>query len=496
VRLTKPSTVAPDDSAPPDTSAPVAPPLLGSSWSSITGGPPKQYIPPLKNPPNPVLDSSAGPAAQQRIWDAAKAGFEASRPDILPETGPLSRPELEKYPANRAFNLPALDLVRNALGLLGGAYGGAQQVVKENFDELRPATDLVGRLDPTGTGFGKVSGASPLSNAVVTAPDAFAGSPRTFADITETAPFVPPDPRTPVVIGVRNAAAAIDRGRIGYQNLHQSNLVFDPEFVDGAISGIVPEDPQALARAKLAGPSAVTDAQLNLQSFKGQPLSIQQYQGLMQGLSDAIETETKGGMTPAGKKLLEMRRQLKDRFETATPADVSSGNPNDIDTLLDANKSTFQGFKMQDMENMWNKAKMTENPTASMKTQVKNFVNDEADMRGWSPEEKAALERAGERGAWGTIYYGLGTGLGKAAGMGVGAYFGGTKGGPLGMLGGMWGGNVAGNLASQPFRAAANRIGLGRLQDALDVLGQSVPRRPLPLPEPEPPPAAQPNLPF
>ena len=492
-QLTKPSTVAPDTTQTDTGAQPASPPaLLSTSFSSITGGPPKQYVP----PPNPVLDGPAGIAAQGRIWDAAKAGFEASRPDILPDTGPLSRPALEQYPANRAINLPALDLVRNAIGLLGGAYGGVQQMVKENLDQLRPVTDLVGRLDPTGVGFGTVSGTSPLSNAVVSAPDAFAGTPSIFSDITESHPGIPfrQDP----VIGVRNAAAALDRGHIGFENLKQSDMTFDPDFVDEGIDKIVPEDAQAIARAKMAGPSAVPDQQAALQLFKGQPMSIQQYRGMMQGLQDAIGDEySRNGVTTAGQKLQEMRHQLQQHFESANADDLATGSADDLGTFLDANKSTTQGLKMQDMENMWNKASGTENPTASMKTQMNNYLDNDAKTRGWSDDEIAAAKSAGERGAWGTVYYGLGSGLAKTAGTFLGGVLASSKDyGPLGVGAGMALGNAAANIATQPARFLANRVAMSRLQQALDVLGQSVPARPLRLPEADPgsvPPPAQPQ---
>jgi hypothetical protein len=253
----------------------------------------------------------------------------------------MSRPALEQYLLNRSINLPALDIVRNALGLLGGGYRGAQQIVKENLSELDPLLSQVGKLDPTGTGFGKVSGARPLSSDVVQFPDAYAGSPHAFADIT--APVTRPVPGTlydrSMAMGPELAAAEAKRqaaaaaptsavsyatGKIGYKNAEQNGVTFGQDFVDQNIDSVVPASPREIARAKAEdATSPVAAQQERLQAFKGNPLTIQEYQGMMEGVkTSALRESAKGD--PSAPALWDMYHKLRNGFEGATEADLAA----------------------------------------------------------------------------------------------------------------------------------------------------------------------------
>jgi hypothetical protein len=98
-----------------------------------------------------------------------------------------------------------------------------------------------------------------------------------------------------------------------------------------------------------------------------------------------------------------------------------------------------------------------------MKTQMKNFITNDAKTRGWTDEEIAA-EHAGERGGGVLCRQRAVSGGGSA----IGGYFG-AKNYALWGSGG-YAGNVAGNAAAYPFRVLANQVAKQRIQNALVYL--------------------------
>jgi hypothetical protein len=264
LQLSKPDTDAPATVIPPaDRTVPTTaePGLLSTAWNKIVGG----------VEPRMSADLKYQADAADRVIVAAKEGYEASKPNLFAETGPLSRQASDdakflSLPTGRFISTPVIDGLSQALGILGGAGRGALQMVKEIAAPTDPITSQVGRLDP-GPGWNwrdwKMSGAGPLSSDLSVMPDAFAGSPRTLGDITAPVTEAPPGtfynresgmaPKTLTRLANERAAAAAPdsatayaTGRVGYKNASQSGLEFNSDFVDQNINSVAPASPREI----------------------------------------------------------------------------------------------------------------------------------------------------------------------------------------------------------------------------------------------------------
>jgi hypothetical protein len=288
----------------------------------------------------------------------------------------------------------------------------------------------------------------------------------------------------------RAAAAAPDSttsyatGHVGYQNLDNRGTTFSPDFVSQNIDSLPGATSKEIARALAEDENSPVAMQLQrLQNnFKGKSMTIQEYQGMMDGIKNSAETA--GATTPAGKELFAMRHKLQDQFEGATGTDLSVGDASDMQTFKDANKSYQQAHKQEIIEKMIADSKRTDNETTSFRTKVKNFLGNEAKTRGWTDEEIQAVSDAAERGLPATALHAVGGRLVGPLMGGVGGYLLGAHHDPLWAEIGGSAGIASGALWGEPFRGAENMMARQRIRNALSVLGKSVPPRPMDVPPP------------
>jgi hypothetical protein len=124
-------------------------------------------------------------------------------------------------------------------------------------------------------------------------------------------------------------------------------------------------------------------------------------------------------------------------------------------------------MKMDDLERMKARADGTKNPQTSFQTQINNMLNNDARMRGYSDEEKAALRDAGTNGAIGGVLHVFGSRLIPVIASTIELRHGPVSSALAG---------AATYTLGSGMRTAENWMQTRRYNQALEMLGQGVPR--------------------
>jgi hypothetical protein len=257
----------------------------------------------------------------------------------------------------------------------------------------------------------------------------------------------------------------------GYFDIaHRNNATYSPEYMNKAfdVAKVVPG--QTEHGIVTGGPTAVTSLLERWQGLRDKPATLQGATEMDRSIADLITQEYgPRGISGVGKQLQEIQRNLRDHFENPGAGDVTGGTAG-IEAMAPARQAWSQALKMDDIVRMQERADRTQNPTQSIKTQANTLLSSRTKSRGWSPEEKAALEHMADRGKVGDAIYGLGSRLMSKAGAAAGAAIGG--------LPGMAVGYTLGEGGSALARGAVNRRAAGRIQQMLDTLKQGLPPPP------------------
>jgi hypothetical protein len=382
---------------------------------------------------------------------AARVGM---KPDFTPSTRPSTVMErMAPRPIEGQTNLGrAIDLLRHDTG----------------WEKPETPGYLPPGVNPNQPGFVPPGAALP-----VTGPHP-AGVPDTLLGkaLEQQRPAPTPTPGPPVAppeaLGPVEYAKQISSGY--FDIAHRNNATYSPEYMNKAfdVAKVVPG--QTEHGIVTGGPTAVTSLLERWQGLRDKPATLQGATEMDRSLADLITQEYgPRGISGVGKQLQDIQRNLRDHFENPGAGDVTGGTAG-IEAMAPARRAWSQALKMDDIVRMQERADRTQNPTQSIKTQANTLLSSRTKSRGWSPEEKAALEHMAERGTTGDALYGLGSRLLGKAGAVVGASIGGIP--------GMLAGYTIGEGGSALSRAGANRAGARRIQQMLDTLKQGLPPPP------------------
>ena len=445
------------------------------SWAAGPAPPP----PPQQGPPapapaqpavspvdfygNPIDANASIPGPVARIGQAAVDAYNDNSNLLTP----WARGALAQSAVGRSIYLPALDILGTGWGAVNAAGGALNQGAYE-----------------AGSAVGGPSGGRDAVMAAQMLPVVKAGGPSADLPVQMEPP-------------IRNSAMADANAAPGFAKTDASGLTFSPDMVNTAIDSGRPATPRELAKEQAGGRTVISDQQDALDAFKDKPLTIQQYQGLMQGIGRRINdqiTQDKGvSDTTVG--LMRMRDGIAKAFEGAGDDDITGGDVGDLQTFKDANTAFSQARKMELVERMQDFAQQTDNPSTSFRAKVRAFTNNQARTAGWSDDEISALKAAADRGSVGDFINFMGSKFtpivagavsGAIGAAGEARY--GSGGLPAGTLTGM-AASGAGYIAGAPFRAAVNAMQRQRMRNALDIMGQSVPPAPLDFPTAGPTPS-------
>lgn len=216
----------------------------------------------------------------------------------------------------------------------------------------------------------------------------------------------------------------------------------------------------------IAGSTKKADEALNealdfYSGLRGKTLSPADLQKLDQSLADDVGRFNAAGEYNFGRILNNLKYEMRDRaFDPARAAGyINQGSAGSVEALNEANRLYAQSYKAADVEKIIAKAKGTENPQTSIRTNLKNLLANDKKMKNYTPQERLILEQAMKRGATGGLVKLLGGRL-------TSTIAGGLAGTPLGTVGTI-AGAVAGKAAGGVAADTAGAIQANRLRGAL-----------------------------
>lgn len=248
---------------------------------------------------------------------------------------------------------------------------------------------------------------------------------------------------------------------------------YTPQSVNKMVDAVDAAAPQGPGEKAVGGENAVTRLQRDMQPLRDQPLTLADIQAMDERMSDHITEELRAGRNKVAGQLMDVQNAWREQADGVTSADVTGGTAG-FQALDPARQAWAQYRKMNDVMLMKQRADMTQNPTSSYQTQVKNYVTGKA-SRGWSDEEKASLVASADRGVVGGTLHLLGSRLLPHVGGSVGASVGGIP--------GFLAGEVTTHALGGVARNVANNMQTGRVTNTMGVLGAGVPPPPIGLPQ-------------
>lgn len=224
------------------------------------------------------------------------------------------------------------------------------------------------------------------------------------------------------------------------------------DFV-GRISKIRPQQERVQA---LEGESEATALIKGLQNWKGKPISFDEADELDKLITKKLSSPSAvdkltGKLTAEGHDLSEIQHSLREVMDSAT-------NQSGFKTLGEARKLWAASMRQNEVERILERASMTDNPQTAIKTGFRTLASNKTRMRGFSPEEQAAIKRAAKTGILTGSFKLLGSRLISSM---TGGMAGAAGGGPIGAGVGMAGGAAA----AYPFREAAAMLQKSRAND-------------------------------
>lgn len=286
-------------------------------------------------------------------------------------------------------------------------------------------------------------------------------------DVPPTAPAGPTSPSygPPTAVPIRTPADA----RLVADNLYKaadaSNVQLKPEFTDAWVNSLDKYPKQTPAGLASSGPNATADLVAQLKNTADAPMdSIQSIQEVDQNIQSALSKEYgPNGLSPEGKNIRQILQDFRQTYENI-PSDQLSGDPQGIQTFKDARTAYAAYSRMNDLQGVIDSTEGNPNRATLIASRTNAFLNDPANVRGWTPDEIASARSAANSGflqewmrAEGSRLVGIGTAVMPSVAMkilGVPAQVG----------------------LSYAVRNAAENMRIARLQQAMGVLGQRVPQ--------------------
>ena len=268
----------------------------------------------------------------------------------------------------------------------------------------------------------------------------------------------PPAPTQPVapVATPRTAAEAKQVASQYYTAADKAGGTLTPQFTNRFIDSVADAAPQTEAGAAVAGVNPITALVDRLQTLRDKPMTLAAAQEVDEGLGNLIGGEYGvKGLSKDGYKLLDIQHSLRDQIANAGAGDTVGGTAG-FEALGPARKAWSQARKMDDLERIQVRAALTDNAATSVKTQVRNILTNPARLRGYTPEEIAALKTAANRGAIGSVMHVFGSRLTPLAMGAVGlehGFVGAVLGGGLSHLGTSIARDFGGHLPAGQARA-------------------------------------------
>lgn len=258
--------------------------------------------------------------------------------------------------------------------------------------EAKTSLGLAGELVGNVAGMeGVAKGGSKLVSKAV---DKIVGSPAAVKDAFSGVPKPPPPP--PPAIPEANTLKAGSQAT--YDAAEKAGATLTPVFTDNFLSEVEKIRPQTAEGKIFAGNNEISQMIERAQGLKGRPITLKGLEEIDKELTDQVSQHFgPTGLNEQGKAILDFQDKLRDMVDAASGAEIS-GSRQGLDLLKQARAEWSQAARMRDIEKIITRAQQMQNPATAIKTGFRTLFNNEKRMRGFTKEEKAAIQKAAETG--------------------------------------------------------------------------------------------------
>lgn len=251
-----------------------------------------------------------------------------------------------------------------------------------------------------------------------------------------------------------------------YKQAAETGGQLTPQFTNSFIDTAKQLAPQTEEGALFAGETPITSLTNKAELLRDRPLSLPAAQEIDEHLGSLIDGQYGlKGLSKDGRQLLDLQSNFRNMIADAQAGDTVGGTEG-FEALKSGRNAWAQAAKMQDIEKIATRAALSDNPATTIKSNVRTILSNPARVRGYSPDELAALQAAGNRGILGSTLHVFGSRLVPYAT----AMMGEAHGGPaMAAVGG-----ALGHAGSSALRNGATALQNARLQNVLSVMGRNV----------------------
>lgn len=216
--------------------------------------------------------------------------------------------------------------------------------------------------------------------------------------------------------------------------------------------------PQTLEGKVFSGESPVTKVYEKIPELMGRPMTLRAAKEIDEALGDmAYSTMDKfGKLSKDGKKFLDMQSALRRTIDTVDENMVIGGKEG-FNALKDARKYWSTSLRMRDIERIIDNAQRMDQPASAIRTGFRTLLRNGDRLKGYTPEEVKALEKAAKTGIVTDLLRLAGSGL-----VPIGGGVTGLSGGPMGGAAGF----AVGSAVQQGAKSVATARQLARASEA------------------------------
>jgi hypothetical protein len=250
-----------------------------------------------------------------------------------------------------------------------------------------------------------------------------------------------------------------------YKQADELGGTLAPKFTNKFIEYAKNVVPQTEAGKIVSGEDSVTQLVNRMQGLKDKPLSLQSAQEVDESLSSLIDKNMDAGrLTKEGKKIYDIQTFFRDLIRNPSEGDIVGGKEG-FDAWRQGQAYWAQMAKMRDIENIMNRASLSDNPQAVIRSGIRTILTNKARLNGYSADEIKALQNAAKTGIVGGVLRMFGGRLNPMITMGSGF--------AIGHIPGAVAGGLISHATSSVARNAATSLQMGKAQKVLNTLAKN-----------------------
>lgn len=247
-----------------------------------------------------------------------------------------------------------------------------------------------------------------------------------------------------------------------------------PQFTNKFINEVSKINDQTPEERIFSGPTEFSKQVRRAEFLKDKPLSLKAAQGIDKSLTRKIENFVENGkLLEEGRDFQIAQSKLRDMIREAGPGEITGGTQG-FEALNKGRKAWAQSAKLRDVERIVSRAQNMDQPAKAVASGFNTLKNNPNRMRGFSPEEKKAIEKAAKTGLGVDALRVLGSRLGPI-GASVAGGAAGAMGGPIGSMAGAAVSGLASHALSSTARKTAEKLQMKKANKVIQEILKGVP---------------------